>query len=182
MLYGLVARQLPFGEGPGEAAGVGIAGESRPGRSGTAGERRAWLMKIATADWRWPQHNAASNGLQVDDELRGTRLVESIGARRVVQRLLIRDPSNRGRISDLWDDEWMKGTLHSPNLPVTPAMDRNDSGAETIMPNPVRLVCDGEEVHLLDDEDDEDLDEHIHQGGWLVDKDGIDNIARQEVQ
>lgn len=119
VLYALIGRKLPFGEGVGAIGGARIGGE--PGRVGayTSGksERRAWLMKIARGEWVWPMHEvkegaAADKGYSGDEGnvLVGPQLVESAGARRIVEKLLIRDPGRRAVVSELWDDEWMCGS------------------------------------------------------------------------
>ncbi|KAF9036820.1 kinase-like domain-containing protein [Panaeolus papilionaceus] len=80
VLYGLVGRQLPFGEGVGvdEAFGNGHPGRGHSkigGERGAVGvggvgkmERKQWLMKIALGDWRWPGEDDDNNA---DDEKEG---------------------------------------------------------------------------------------------------------------
>ena len=115
VLYALVARHLPFGEGVGAQH---IGGESRigGGRStgrGSLAERRQWLMRIARGEYEWPGdqgegvEESRSEVKKEKDELVGSGLIHSQGARRIVGRLLIRDPRKRARIGDLWDDSWM---------------------------------------------------------------------------
>ncbi|KAJ7577525.1 kinase-like domain-containing protein [Mycena floridula] len=173
VLYGLVARRLPFGEGPGEAVGPGIVGETVQ-RTVTPSERRAWLMKIAQGEWKWPE---VSDQHQDDSELRGPALVQSAGARRMVERLLVRDPSKRARISELWDDPWIHGD-YTKEAPVESELVQDL--LQYLPPEPEPEAIDG----LPDEEEDEDDDEEeeLHQGGMLVDKDSIDNVARQELQ
>ncbi|KAJ3514169.1 hypothetical protein NLJ89_g2523 [Agrocybe chaxingu] len=126
VLYALVGRYLPFGEGvstDGEAK-VKIGGERGVGYHGghtSVVERRHWLMRIARGEWTWPSDDAdgvdeAIPTNEVDrhmeedeEELVGPRLVKSQGARRIVSRLLVRDTKKRARIGDLWDDPWMNG-------------------------------------------------------------------------
>jgi protein-serine/threonine kinase len=119
VLYALVARHLPFGEGVGAQP---IGGESRIGGGRSAGrgslaERRHWLMRIARGEYEWPGDlgegvEESQTEVEVEtekekDELVGSGLIHSQGARRIVGRLLIRDPGKRARIGDLWDDSWM---------------------------------------------------------------------------
>ncbi|KAJ3846039.1 kinase-like protein, partial [Lentinula lateritia] len=108
VLYALVARRLPFGEGPGETLGAGqITGEGGLFRGFSPMERRQWLMKIARGEWHWPGIEMNSKAM-MSSELRGSDLVRSVGAKRAVARLLVRDPSRRARIKDLWNDEWVQ--------------------------------------------------------------------------
>jgi len=126
VLYALVGRQLPFGEGvtvggaaAGARGGSRIGGERGVGNGIGHGklERRHWLMRIARGEWEWPGGedggDDSSEGVHVDADRRemlvGPKLVQSRGARRVVTRLLVRDPQKRARIGDLWDDIWMSG-------------------------------------------------------------------------
>ncbi|KAF8810050.1 kinase-like protein [Phlegmacium glaucopus] len=118
VLYALVGRQLPFGEGVGAqpiGGGSRIGGERGAGR-GSLKERRQWLMRIARGEYEWPgdqgegveeRQSQVEEKEQEKDELVGTALMHSRGARRIVGRLLIRDPNKRARIGDLWDDSWM---------------------------------------------------------------------------
>jgi protein-serine/threonine kinase len=121
VLYALVGRVLPFGEGAGQQANAQKIGGERGGeqrRGATPAERRHWLMRIARGEWTWPgvqsgeQEEATalpSDRAAASAELVGARLVQSLGARRIVGRLLVRDPRKRARIADLWDDAWMRG-------------------------------------------------------------------------
>ncbi|PPQ88682.1 hypothetical protein CVT25_010116 [Psilocybe cyanescens] len=132
VLYALVGRQLPFGEGVvvgghvgggskigGERGKDGGGGFGGGGRRATAADRRHWLMRIARGEWEWPGgedvgHNPGSEeeedcAQEKEQELVGPRLCKSRGARRIVSRLLVRDPKKRARVGDLWDEAWMQG-------------------------------------------------------------------------
>ncbi|KAH9483657.1 CBL-interacting protein kinase 18 [Psilocybe cubensis] len=124
VLYALVGRQLPFGEGVvvggSMATGSKIGGERGKdggvGRRATAADRRHWLMRIAKGEWEWPGGDDVADEGDDDDDVRdlehelvGARLCKSRGARRIVSRLLVRDPKKRARVGDLWDDAWMQG-------------------------------------------------------------------------
>ncbi|XP_006458592.1 hypothetical protein AGABI2DRAFT_183603 [Agaricus bisporus var. bisporus H97] len=153
VLYALVGRRLPFGEGVGAFVGLpeeeemfkkriggdGMFGLNKGGywygrrREGSDGmlERRQWLMRIARGEYEWPLSgmDAATTTATTfsneeentptmttttttdddDDELVGERLVQSKGTKRIVGRLLVRDPRKRARIMDLWDEDWMWG-------------------------------------------------------------------------
>ncbi|KAJ7184470.1 kinase-like protein [Mycena filopes] len=171
VLYALCARRLPFGEG---AAGTGAG---RIGREGGAREgaaaRRHWLMCIARGEYEWPATGSSSSSMNGDDDrpgmkswesgdsektLAGPRLVESQGARGIVARLLVRDPTRRAKISELWDEPWMGGS---------------NSNNSSSSPGP---------ASGFEDEDLEGEEEDVDEDGVLLDQDGIDSIARQEVQ
>ncbi|KAJ3967604.1 hypothetical protein EV361DRAFT_929812 [Lentinula raphanica] len=129
VLYALVARRLPFGEGPGETLSGGrISGEAGGERSFSPMQRRQWLMKIARGEWHWPEAETENRPSSVaGSELRGHDLVHSNGAKRAVGRLLVRDPSRRARVKDLWDDEWVQnfsmdgGSLNGSNIDGLPS-------------------------------------------------------------
>jgi protein-serine/threonine kinase len=244
VLFSLVGRKLPFGEGPGESIMVGETANppnsvSAPRHartpSATASERRAWLMKIARAEWEWPGHSSidtvkpprvASEG----EELKGVDLVESEGAQRIARKLLVRDPSKRARIGMLWEDDWMnflgsgaptsvppvppvpsaytqsptRITTQESSIPVSRSSSIDDSmsgtgigtsagstGAVEDIP-----VSDGSSMVVSDDEledhlGDDDVDEEemaelekledVSEDGWLVDREAIPPIVREEV-
>ncbi|PPQ88306.1 hypothetical protein CVT26_008878 [Gymnopilus dilepis] len=79
-------------------------------------------MRIARGEWEWPSEPPPSASVssgassepeadahdEHDHELVGPQLVKSQGAKRIVSRLLVRDPRKRARIVDLWDDVWMQ--------------------------------------------------------------------------
>ena len=221
VLYALVARRLPFGEGVG-AGGEGRIGGERGEGKGDGGvlERRQWLMRIARGEWEWPGGELERDGVVEDggEELVGERLVESRGARRMVSRLLVRDPRKRARVSELWDDEWMwtSGCVVPENVgrqqeqPLCPRLlpiDPSHSYREDVIfaspvdeegkSVPILRIHDGEEDDgmdvddgewIFDDEDgkgevleDGPEGEEEEEEGLLLDQEGIDNIARQEV-
>ncbi|KAF5386698.1 hypothetical protein D9615_001979 [Tricholomella constricta] len=194
VLYALVARRLPFGEGVGAGTGPGTAigreGEARGIGMGMA--RRAWLMRIARGEYEWPEagagaeagvdggsHSTRAQGEgegEGEKELMGARLAASEGARRMVGRLLVRDPRKRARIADLWGDVWMGG-----DGVVTGPVQEEEEAWE-------RVEALEEGMEVVDAEEEEDLElalaeaeEEVDEFGWLVDQDGIDDIARREV-
>ncbi|KAJ7221620.1 kinase-like protein [Mycena pura] len=178
VLYALCVRRLPFGEG---AAGPGDGG--RIGREGGAraanAARRHWLMSIARGEWEWPEPRSPSALVSSEGEaegLRGWRLVESQGARRIVARLLVRERSRREKITELWNDQWMggKGTSAGSGSEIDAESDSNSDTSSGF-----RSDLD---VEGFDDEDLEEEDDDVNDDGLLLDQDGIDNIARQEVQ
>ena len=215
VLYALVCRKLPFGEGVGA---VDVSGGEGGGRIGSEkaeevsrlAERRHWLMKIAKGEWVWPGDE--SNGVdhevvEDEEELVGPTLVKSKGARRIVERLLIRDTRKRARIADLWGDIWMSagslvGMHHNREGPTpfkrplheaaTPAR-RHPGSPRTIvrdfafgarLEHGAKRILDGE-TYGQDEPpaDGEFLDgeEEEEEGGCLLDHEGIDSITRQEV-
>lgn len=212
VLYALVARKLPFGEGVAGAGGGGggkIGGEKGEGKgSGGVFERRQWLMRIARGEWEWPGGELLER-VEGEEELVGERLVESRGARRMVGRLLVRDPRKRARVAELWDDEWMwtSGCVvpesvgqHPRVVPIDSS--HSDRGEDVMFASPVDeegrsvpilRVHDGGEADAMDVDDgewifdDEDGEGKALEGepeeeeGLLLDQEGIDSIARQEV-
>ncbi|KAF7359169.1 hypothetical protein MSAN_01258600 [Mycena sanguinolenta] len=124
VLYALCGRRLPFGEGAIANTRADEVGPGRIGREGGAREgaaaRRHWLMCIARGEYEWPspapasasgegsgdsmQTVVAADGDKSEPEpigeLMGLRLIESEGARGIVARLLVRDPTRRAKISE----------------------------------------------------------------------------------
>ncbi|KAJ7494485.1 kinase-like domain-containing protein [Mycena galericulata] len=126
---------------------------------------------------------------QEAEELMGPRLVESAGARGVVARLLVRDPSRRAKIIDLWDDQWMGGASAGISSAASSARllsadvetqsPTADSDSDQYRGEDEDVELDGE-VEGFEDEDLEE-DDDVDDDGLLLDQDGIDSIARQEV-
>ncbi|KAJ7491139.1 kinase-like protein [Mycena latifolia] len=208
VLYALCGRRLPFGEGVAGGGGGRIGREG--GQREDPGARRHWLMCIARGEYEWPapageaqdgvqdSSRSGDTGAAADkegagdeevetetDELMGPRLVESAGARGVVARLLVRDPSRRAKIADLWDDPWMLGGASASPLRLVSAdvetqSPTTDSYSDSDGFRGEYADLDGE-VEGFDDEDLEGEEEE-DDDGLLLDQDGIDSIARQEVQ
>lgn len=70
----------------------------------------------------------------------GNSLGESEGLKRVVAKLLVRDPSKRARVGDVWEDEWMKG-VGAPAATIPP--DEEGEGEEEEEDG---LLVDGQEI------------------------------------
>ncbi|KAJ3510679.1 hypothetical protein NMY22_g15899 [Coprinellus aureogranulatus] len=128
----------------------------------------------------------------------GPQLVRSTGARRVVEKLLVRDPRKRARIVDLWEDEWMRedaiggamyewmlatrdeafdGEVEAGVESMNLGAEGGEEGAEGLGEGewePLNAEEEGVEEPFEDDEGDE-------EDGWLLDEEGIGSIARQEV-
>ncbi|KAF9533612.1 kinase-like domain-containing protein [Crepidotus variabilis] len=215
VLYALVGRKLPFGEGivNAELNGGKIGGE-RNGREGSLSERRHWLMKIARGEWVWPDGGGGEDvempAEQDGDhsELVGQHLARSNGAKRIVERLLVRDPKKRARIVDLWQDVWMCGgedeawwrerekqraieeeiyrrltvqDLHSCTPPVV-----RDFAYEHEVDEGRRWFLDQNMQGLEEDcmqarEQENEEEDEEDQRGYLLDEGTIDSITRQEV-
>ncbi|KAF9501105.1 Pkinase-domain-containing protein [Pleurotus eryngii] len=199
VLFALVCRRLPFGEGA-----TGIRGEREEGNE--VADRRRWLMKIAKGDYSWPEHNEQIRVVTNDHEereLRGMDLVRSEGAKRVVGRLLVRDPSKRLSIGELMrvEEEWVS--------PVDRGGDEDMGGDETISTfdsaegpyaggHVVALPARGAKpdtpltfgVELPDDQDqdgqdadgeDEEDGGQDEDDGWLITEPPRDSIVCREV-
>lgn len=186
VLYALVGRRLPFGEGEGgggvgrerESAGAGAGAGAGVGVGAGRGRgrmaRRAWLMRIARGEYEWPEveDEEAEGG---EKELVGLTLARSEGARRIVGRLLVRDPRRRARIGDLWGDVWMGGTGEVKSPSVVDAADGEEEEEEE---------GEEEEEEMGEEELEEALreaEEEVETDGWLVDQEGIGDVARREV-
>lgn len=115
VLYAIVTGVMPFVES--------VSGGSRA--------RKAYLLKIAKADFRWPGQTSLSRTSSLSaasppSHARGVsdsvstapgstsnsphmlRLV-SPAVVTLVERLLVRDPAKRATVSQVWDMEWMQG-------------------------------------------------------------------------
>jgi serine/threonine protein kinase len=214
VLYALVCRRLPFGEGV-VVVGAGIKGEGADRGVGGPGAgawgRRQWLMRIAKGEYEWPVFDGeVGEEKEGEDELIGRRLVESEGARRIVERLLVRDPRKRARVSKLWGDEWMgegggeeadkeedkdmdvgaddvRGGNHEHQHQHEHEQEQVDGEYDFCDPDPdpdadADPEVDEEELETEMEMEMEELEkEEEDADGWLVDQDGIDSIARREV-
>ena len=196
VLYALVARKLPFGEGiaSGDEAGVdgsNITGERAGNRRGTYDrtQRRQWLMRIAKGEYSWPE--LGNDESHSKEELTGPRLALSRGARRIVEKLMVRDPGKRARIADIWNDPWMEGIGIDKDL--APAMTcpnaehdfvdelgsfelQQDAVIDNVTENLDEQTCwlEDQELDKLEKEEEQD-------GAWLVDEHRIHTITRQEL-
>ena len=193
VLYTLATRHLPFDM----PAANGVIPHDRPPRLEAdwevqrkkRAERKALLNRIAQGDYAWP--DVPTDMLSdAEEPRRGLALAGSEGIRRMVARLLVRDPRKRARVVDLWADEsgWMLGegappppVLDSPPAPSSPPVrpaDNEDDGVPIVVSG-----VDGSEVGLDVDADlDLDADADADDEGVLVDGEDIGpgSVARQE--
>ncbi|EKM83119.1 hypothetical protein AGABI1DRAFT_118488 [Agaricus bisporus var. burnettii JB137-S8] len=249
VLYALVGRRLPFGEGVGAFVGLpeeeemfkkriggdGMFGLNKGGywygrrREGSDGmlERRQWLMRIARGEYEWPLGGMGAATTKTfskeeentptmittttdddDDELVGERLVQSKGTKRIVGRLLVRDPRKRARIMDLWDEDWMwgvgggyaigmnqvewkeRGRDEDEVYPYQQQQQQQQGDSEVDGLGIEFELGGGEEEadegSLLCDNKEGEVEEEVEEvvdgeEGWLLDQEGIGSVARQEV-
>lgn len=116
VLYAIVTGVMPFVEA--------VTGGSRA--------RKAYLLKIAKADFRWPGQAPLSRSSSLSTAAASTHsrgVSESTPApksgsasssphmsrmvtpavQEVVERLLVRNPAKRATVSQVWDMEWLQG-------------------------------------------------------------------------
>ncbi|KAF8881926.1 hypothetical protein CPB84DRAFT_1751026 [Gymnopilus junonius] len=116
VLYALVGRGLPFGEGVGGEGKEHKIGGERGWRRRVVNGEEALVNADCEGEWEWPAGGGGGGG--------GERSEMSTGEPMQVHeheeeelprgeadrwRLLVRDPRKRARIVDLWDDVWMQG-------------------------------------------------------------------------
>ncbi|KZT74034.1 kinase-like protein [Daedalea quercina L-15889] len=165
VLYALAARRLPFDRVMSREREAGHDGEARNPAANSKAERRALLMRIAKGEYAWPEDDAASE------------FARSAGVRRVVDRLLVRNPAKRAKIIDLWEDEWMRGEgAPLVRQGVVQGRDGEPGGAPAdsdAMPASTKVVSTESDVDA-DVEDDDD--------GLIVDEQDIGpgSVAHQE--
>lgn len=187
VLYALATRRLPFDsvdpaheDNMRHEERVGVNGGDqkrvRGPRRDERAERKALLMRIAKGEYSWPEMLPSAT-----EPLRGTALAHSDGVRRVVGRLLVRNPQKRTRLAHIWDDEW----LHGEGAPPAPTLP--DSGVADAAPRDDASVhSDGTapeaSYETVNPEEDpwDDVEEAVD--GVLVDEQDIgpDSVARQE--
>lgn len=116
VLYALLTGAIPFlDDGDRAGGGGGVVPREREGAGAAEGrdgrERKAHLLRIAKGDLRWPinGNEQCADGYGLDEEgecLLACRLVTP-QARKIVGRLLRRDPTKRAMAWDAWDEEWL---------------------------------------------------------------------------
>ncbi len=179
VLFALATRVLPFDDivNKTQTGGGSIGSDGLPSPSGSVSSsfsnkgRRSYLMRIAKNEYSWP-----------DDET--TARLASPALRRVVQRLLVRDPKKRSTMAELWDEDWMNGdgsmprpgegyriSLTDTNEPQDTQTSRQVASSPTVDPTADTFVDT-----IEDDEGEPDPD-----SGLLVDGESIDHVARSEI-
>ena len=124
------------------------------------------------------QHSTSAEGHMGDEvELHANpNVLVTEGIKRVVAKLLVRDPRKRWRIVDLWADEWMRG----PGAPLPPPEalleDQTPSAEEPMSPVQAEKDSDGDWMPIY----------HSHRrsaSGRLIlaHGDTIPIVARQEI-
>ncbi|KAH9857536.1 kinase-like domain-containing protein [Lenzites betulinus] len=179
VLYALATRRLPFDPAPPPGNPQGIPHEAHMRveadwevQQRKRGERRALLVRIAKGEYSWPasgggggeeEEEGAAEG---EEDKRGAALAQSTGIRRMVARLLVRDPRKRARVAALWEDAWMRGA-GAPPPPVLPPPDELPAAV-----SPSALEADSEVEFDAEDEGE----------GVLVDGEDIgpESVACQE--
>ena len=188
VLYALATRRLPFDAPapPPLPASASRLETDREEHRRKRAERKALLNRIAVGTYSWPESDVTTASA-IDDgppRVQGVALARSEDVRRMVARLLVRDPRKRARVADLWVDEWMRGE-GAPPPPVlqadegaTPAVDAA-AAMEEVAPMPIVVNdVDGGEVEPEVYLDTEDVDEE----GVLVDGEDIGpgHVVHQE--
>lgn len=205
VLYALVTRRLPFdawdaGHGHAHGQEEGVRHEAHQGQGETRAarargprrdersERRALLMRIAKGEYAWPEPQAHPGA--GSEPPRGTALAQSEGVRRVVGRLLVRDPKKRARVAQLWGDAWMRGE-GAPPVPSFP----EPVAAPGVEPERMDAEGDGDDVgveaweDVVDEEDvwegeddGEEEEAEVEDEGVLMDEQDIGpgSVACQE--
>ncbi|KAF8344011.1 kinase-like domain-containing protein [Cantharellus anzutake] len=110
------------------------------------------------------------------------------GVRRVVGKLLVREPTKRARIIDLWEDEWMAGPGAPFPPPEAPRAYRHRIMASLggTVPGTCLEKCDGGDEEMVESMSLRSLGEaaslrrNNSVSGRLVGGDSIPNVARQE--
>ncbi|KAH8114183.1 kinase-like protein [Phellopilus nigrolimitatus] len=123
VLYALATRQLPFDVPP------PLPLSTAPSRTGSVksdrsagsvhrrvgNRRRDMLMRIAQCEYYWPDEFVDDDEDDAADEVeeKGSpaataRRLASPGLKRVVRRLLERNPVRRARMVELWDELWLR--------------------------------------------------------------------------
>ena len=121
------------------------------------------LMRIAQCEYYWPDEEPypeADDAEEVDAQVEASRRLASPGLKRVVRRLLERNPARRARLIDLWDEPWLRGE----GAPAPPLRASSKSAAKA-----------------ADNYDPGEEDEWHSQDGVLLDEEHIDSIASQEL-
>lgn len=188
VLYALATRHLPFDHvavGPGSGGGSGsehggsMASPNGSVASSVGGKgRRSYLIRIAKNEYSWPAGDTSN------------RLVTP-GLKKVVERLLVRDPRKRATVAQLWNEEWMNGeggtSRPTEGFRINTAPD-DDAGNEGLAKgedeetgetlSAAQDDAEAESMTLGQDEPDEILDP---DSGLLMDGESIAHVAKIDV-
>lgn len=192
VLYALVTRRLPFdamNPTPDSAVTSDVHGESkkvRGPRKDERSERRALLMRIAKGEYSWPELPFDPEKDTESDSLKGQFLARSEGVRRIVGRLLVRDPRKRSKVAQLWEDDWLSGQ-GAPPAPLLPDNGPSEDVAQGAPGSTESSTLASSVTHAWDnvsdgsdDMWDADLDDD--EGVLVDDQDiGPGSVARQEL-
>lgn len=124
VLFAIVTGVMPF-----------VANnDASDGAPASSKSRRAFLLKIAKGDYRWPA-DSGSTGEHAD------RLATP-AVKELVARLLAREPAKRARVDDVWDAEWMRGEGRATRVQgyiVQPALRDGEDDKDGAAPAPPDL-------------------------------------------
>jgi len=148
VLYALATRSLPFDRKVSSLSSSHGHGDA----NGASENRRSYLVRIAQAVYTWPE--PGTNGSRLSTE----------GVQKVVGRLLVRDPSKRAWIWNIWDEKWMEG--EGAVVPPKTVVESRRAGQDNV---------EGETA--LDDIDNGGAPVE----GMLVDQHNIGSVASQEL-
>ncbi|KZO95118.1 kinase-like protein [Calocera viscosa TUFC12733] len=146
VLYALATRVLPFDAGGGEGQMGNTAAQGREGRKALLfriakgdytwpKDPRPFAAEVDAVNANQSQSQSQNENQDQDQNQNqdqdsdmdspppspspGPLNLATPGLKRVVARLLVRDPSKRAKVIDLWDEEWMQG----PGAPPPPHRD-----------------------------------------------------------
>jgi serine/threonine protein kinase len=107
VLFALLTRTLPFDPPP--------TLDAPPVNTEAERARMRWVLRVVRGEWSWPVVPQAPTDALVCDgatvespEPRGMALMRITAVQSLIARLLVSDPRRRARVSDLWDEPWMR--------------------------------------------------------------------------
>ncbi|PIL30690.1 transporter [Ganoderma sinense ZZ0214-1] len=182
VLYTLATRRLPF-DTASPLPGASRLETDREDHRRKRAERKALLNRIAVGTYSWPDVTA-TDAIDGPPRVEGVALARSEGLRRMVGRLLVRDPRKRARVADLWVDEWMRGE-GAPPPPVLQADEVFNpalGGAVLEEVAPMPIVVNDEDGAEVEPDLDLDADPDEDEEGVLVDEEDIGpgHVVHQE--
>lgn len=145
VLFALTTRRLPF-----DSLHGGFSSRSR----------KAMLLGIAKCEYSWPKVEGEEPALW-----------RIPGVKRIVEKLLIRDPQRRWRVDALWQDEWMNGE----GAPAPPPRSVSPPAPQSLHHSPQGGIANELPEVTLEDEDEDEDDED-----GLIVGEGIPSVATFE--